>query len=118
MAVSRRASSRNAMHSARVASVRAESVAENRFAPAHIAQIQRARILAATFDVVSERGAANVSVAHVVERSGVSRRTFYEIFSDREDCFLAAFEDALALVSQRVLPPCPVQRRRPARVRG
>jgi AcrR family transcriptional regulator len=36
-----------------------------------------------------------VSVAHVVERSGVSRRTFYEHFADREDCFLAAFDRAV-----------------------
>jgi AcrR family transcriptional regulator len=70
----------------------------------HIAQIQRARILTAMFEVATERGAANVSVAHVVERSGVSRRTFYETFVDRDDCFLAAFEDALAFASQRVLP--------------
>ncbi|MGH2879600.1 MAG: TetR family transcriptional regulator [Solirubrobacteraceae bacterium] len=71
---------------------------------AHLAQIQRARILAATFDVVAEHGAASVSVAHIVERSGVSRRTFYEIFSDREDCLLGAFEYALELAGQRVLP--------------
>ena len=71
---------------------------------AHLAEIQRARILAATFDVVAEHGAANVSVAHIVERSGVSRRTFYEIFSDREDCLLAAFEHALELAGRRVLP--------------
>ena len=45
---------------------------------------------------VSERGAANVSVGHVVGRSGVSRRTFYEIFHDREECFLAAFDEALS----------------------
>jgi AcrR family transcriptional regulator len=76
----------------------------NGFGHAQVAQIQRARILAAMFDVATEQGAANVSVAHVVERSGVSRRTFYETFSDREDCFLAAFDDALAFVSQRVLP--------------
>jgi AcrR family transcriptional regulator len=56
------------------------------------------------FDVASEHGAGNVSVAHVVERSGVSRRTFYETFADREDCFLAAFDDALAFASQRVVP--------------
>ena len=56
------------------------------------------------FDVAAERGAAGVSVADVVERSGVSRRTFYDSFTDREDCFLAAFEDALAFASQRVLP--------------
>jgi AcrR family transcriptional regulator len=69
-----------------------------------VAQFQRARILAAMFDVAGERGAANVSVADVVERSGVSRRTFYEAFADREDCFLAAFEDALGFAERRVVP--------------
>jgi AcrR family transcriptional regulator len=88
--------------SPRAERARADNTA-NGLGHAHIAQIQRARILAAMFDVAAERGAANVSVAHVVERSGVSRRTFYEVFRDREDCFLAAFDDALALVSQRVL---------------
>jgi AcrR family transcriptional regulator len=53
---------------------------------------------------VSERGAANVSVGHVVGRSGVSRRTFYEIFDDREDCFLAAFDDSLTQVAASVVP--------------
>ncbi len=52
---------------------------------------------------IAERGAANVSVAHVVGRSGVSRRTFYEIFEDREDCFLAAFDDALEHVAAVVV---------------
>jgi AcrR family transcriptional regulator len=76
----------------------------NGFGHAQVAQIQRARILSAMFDVASEQGAANVSVADVVERSGVSRRTFYETFADREDCFLAAFEDALVFASERVSP--------------
>jgi AcrR family transcriptional regulator len=69
-----------------------------------VAEIQRARILSAMFDVVSERGASNVSVAHVVQRSGVSRRTFYEAFTDRDECFRAAFEQALALACERVVP--------------
>lgn len=55
-------------------------------------------------DVACERGAGNVSVAHVVERSGVSRRTFYEMFPDREECFLAAFDQALSYACERVLP--------------
>jgi len=67
-----------------------------------VAQIQRSRILAAMFELASEKGVANVSVADVVKRSGVSRRTFYEIFVDREDCFLAAFDDALGFISSRV----------------
>jgi AcrR family transcriptional regulator len=89
--------------SLRAASARGRREA-NGFGHAQVAEIQRARILAAMFDVATERGAGEVSVAHVVKRSGVSRRTFYETFSDREDCFLAAFEDALAFASQRVLP--------------
>jgi AcrR family transcriptional regulator/DNA-binding MarR family transcriptional regulator len=39
-----------------------------------------------------------------VARSGVSRRTFYELFEDREDCFLAAFDVAVERAAQRVLP--------------
>ena len=53
---------------------------------------------------VAERGAANVSVGHVVGRSGVSRRTFYEIFDDGEDCFLAAFEETLQRAASVVVP--------------
>lgn len=50
-----------------------------------------------------ERGAGEVSVAQVVERSGVSRRTFYEAFDDREACFLAAFEQVLELARNHVV---------------
>ncbi|HEY7952002.1 MAG TPA: TetR family transcriptional regulator [Solirubrobacteraceae bacterium] len=69
-----------------------------------VSEIQRARILGAMTEVAAERGAANVTVAHVVARSGVSRRTFYELFEDREACFLAAFEDATARIAAQVLP--------------
>jgi AcrR family transcriptional regulator len=69
-----------------------------------VAGIQRARMLTAMVQEVSERGAASVSVAHVVARSGVSRRTFYEIFEDREACFRAAFDEALQQVAAVVLP--------------
>lgn len=60
-------------------------------------------MLTAMVQEVSERGAANVSVGNVVGRSGVSRRTFYEIFEDREDCFLAAFDEALEHASSVVV---------------
>lgn len=111
------ASARRPPQSLRAASARARREG-NGFAHAHVAQIQRARILAAMFDVATEQGAANVSVAHVVERSGVSRRTFYESFTDREDCFLAAFDDALAFVSQRVLPAYRSERKWSEKIRA
>jgi AcrR family transcriptional regulator len=60
-------------------------------------------MITAMIDVVSERGRSNATVAHVVARSGVSRRTFYEVFDDFEDCFLAALDQSIACVSEYVL---------------
>jgi AcrR family transcriptional regulator len=73
-------------------------------APGRVAEIQRQRIIAAVTGVAGERGAANVTVAHIVARAGVSRRTFYELFVDREACLLAALDEALAAASAVVLP--------------
>lgn len=53
---------------------------------------QRARIVSAMVEVAAELGYAGAAVAPVVARAGISRRTFYELFDGREDCFLAAFE--------------------------
>jgi AcrR family transcriptional regulator len=53
-------------------------------------------MLAATVEAVEELGYARMTVAHVIGRARVSRKTFYEVFADREDCFLAAFEQALS----------------------
>jgi AcrR family transcriptional regulator len=75
-------------------------------------------MLHAMAEVASQEGAQNASVARVVARSGVSRRTFYDLFEDREDCFLAAFEDALARVSERALPAYAGSRPWQARVRA
>ncbi len=65
-----------------------------------VLDVQRARILAAMVEVVAQDGAGGVTVARVVARAGVSRRTFYDLFDGCEDCFLAVFEDALARASR------------------
>jgi AcrR family transcriptional regulator/DNA-binding MarR family transcriptional regulator len=70
---------------------------------AQVLEIQRARILGAMTEVVLERGVPGVNVEHVVSRAGVSRRTFYEIFPDREECFLAALQDGLARIAAVVV---------------
>jgi AcrR family transcriptional regulator len=69
-----------------------------------VAEIQRARMIAALVEVAGERGVGGVTVGRIVGYSGVSRRTFYELFEDREDCFLAAFDQAIELGAQRVVP--------------
>lgn len=83
-----------------------------------LVEIQRARMLASTFDVLNERGATNVSIADIVARSGVSRRTFYELFESREDCFLAAFEEALALATVRASSAYTSQQKWQGRIRA
>jgi AcrR family transcriptional regulator len=67
-----------------------------------VAASQRGRLLDAMAQVVAEKGYAATTVADVVERAGVSRRTFYEQFTDKEACFLAAYDVALAVVLGRI----------------
>lgn len=61
-----------------------------------VTEIQRSRMLAAAVEVVEEMGYGQMTVAQVIGRAKVSRKTFYDVFADREDCFLAAFEQAVA----------------------
>jgi AcrR family transcriptional regulator len=53
-------------------------------------------MLTATVEAVEEVGYARLTVAQVIGRAKVSRKTFYDVFLDREDCFLAAFNEAIA----------------------
>jgi AcrR family transcriptional regulator len=58
--------------------------------------------------LVAERGYAAVTVADVVASARVSKRTFYQHFADREDCFLAAYvaaaEGPLTRIAEAVAP--------------
>ena len=61
----------------------------------YVTELQRARLLDATFAVVAEHGYRRMTVRRVSGRAGVSNKTFYDLFADREDCFLAAFDHAV-----------------------
>ena len=58
--------------------------------------IQRERLLVGMLGAVSELGYRSTNVQDVIERAGVSRPTFYEHFSNKDDCFLAAFDTCAA----------------------
>ncbi len=53
--------------------------------------VARARICEAMAHVVAERGYAAATIADVVARVRISRRTFYEYFEDKEACFLETY---------------------------
>ncbi|GAA1984507.1 TetR/AcrR family transcriptional regulator [Catenulispora subtropica] len=63
---------------------------------------QRTRLLLAVVEVVAERGYAATSVGDVLKRAHISRQTFYEHFANKEDCFLAAFDEAADLLIARM----------------
>src|SRR6478752_2700016 len=54
---------------------------------------QRARLLQATTEAVAAQGYVKTTVADIIARAGVSRATFYQLFRDKEDCFLAAYKN-------------------------
>lgn len=54
---------------------------------------QRARLLQAATEAVAELGYVKTTVADILGRAGVSRATFYQLFRDKEDCFLAAYKN-------------------------
>jgi AcrR family transcriptional regulator len=60
---------------------------------------QRERLLAGVITTANRKGYAGANVSAVIAEAGVSRPTFYDYFSDRDDCFLTAVAD----VEQRLL---------------
>jgi AcrR family transcriptional regulator len=64
--------------------------------PEEVAASQQARILDAMRGALGQHGYSDTSVAEVIKLAGVSRKTFYAQFADKEDCFLAIYEEHMA----------------------
>jgi AcrR family transcriptional regulator len=84
----------------------------------HVVEMQRRRLLSAMVEVLPEHGFEGAGVGRVCEQAGVSRRTFYDLFEDREACFLAAFELALQQIGEKVIPQYARKGRWHERIRG
>ena len=63
-----------------------------------VSEMQRSRLLGGAVAAVEELGWSNVSVASIASRARVSRKTFYDLFEDREDCLLGVCDDTLGRV--------------------
>ncbi|WP_229750948.1 TetR/AcrR family transcriptional regulator [Undibacterium terreum] len=62
----------------------------------------RHRLLDGMANAVAANGYANTTIADIVKQAGVSRRTFYEHFATKQQCFIALYE-AAALHALKVL---------------
>ncbi len=65
-------------------------------------EMQRTRLLAAAIPAVERLGWSSVTVADISSQARVSRRTFYDLFENREECLLAMLEDTVARVEQEL----------------
>lgn len=50
------------------------------------------RLVMAMIDSVGQKGYRSTTVADVIERAGVSRKTFYKHFANKQDCLLVTFD--------------------------
>jgi AcrR family transcriptional regulator len=67
-----------------------------------VAASQRSRLLEAVGRAVADKGYAAARIDDIVRGAAVSKKTFYEHFRDKEDCFLAAYEAASDELYERV----------------
>jgi AcrR family transcriptional regulator len=86
--------------------------------PEVVARSQRDRLLEATMRVVAEQGYAPTTISALTKEAGISRTTFYELFADKEACFLAAYDDAADRLVRRISTSYETEERWPDRMRA
>ncbi len=73
-----------------------------RLSSERVAAIQREKILAGAVDALDELGYERVTVAAIIGRARVSRGAFYDQFADRDECFAAVLDDAVARIEEEL----------------
>jgi len=68
-----------------------------------VAENQRERLLNGVVEAVAEHGYNATTITRITAAAKISRRTFYEHFEGKEDCFLAAFEMIESHVLEQML---------------
>ena len=90
----------------------------HRLPPEVVARSQRERLLEATVRVVAAKGYPATTIADLTREAGISRTTFYELFEDKETCFLAAYDNAIEAMVRRIVAAYESERRWPERARA
>ena len=72
----------------------------------YVAQNQRERLLASLAECLEESGYDGTTVSTIGKRAGVSKSDFYKQFESKDACFVAAYDDAVERIRERVLAAC------------
>lgn len=83
-----------------------------------VTENQRERLLNGVVEAVAEQGYNATTIGSIAEAAKISRRTFYECFSGKEDCFLAAYEMIDAHVRGSMMAAAPLSEPWPEQVRA
>lgn len=67
-----------------------------------VAHNQRERLIAGIAEAIAENGYSGTTIAHITRHAAVSRRTFYEHFASKDECFVAAYDTVMAELRERV----------------
>jgi AcrR family transcriptional regulator len=70
--------------------------------PEEVAADQRERLYEATIQAINERGFVATTISDLVARAGVSRRSFYEHFENKEECLLATYDALIERLTARM----------------
>ena len=69
---------------------------------------QRERLIAGLAEAVAEKGYGGTTIADITRHAAVSRRTFYEHFDGKDECFVAAFDTVTEQLKARQSDPKPL----------
>jgi AcrR family transcriptional regulator len=83
-----------------------------------VSRSQRERLLEAAIRVAAKKGYAATTVGDLTKEAGISRTTFYELFEDKEACFLAAYDNAVDVLVRQVVSAYESEERWPERARS
>jgi AcrR family transcriptional regulator len=67
-----------------------------------VAENQRERLIAGIIAAVAANGYAETTIADIVKAASLSRKTFYQCFANKEECFAAAYEASFDYLRQEI----------------
>ena len=74
--------------------------------PEFVARNQRERLIAGLTQALYEVGYQKTTVSLIGQRAAVSKSDFYKHFESKDDCFIAAYDEAVARIRDRVVEAC------------
>jgi AcrR family transcriptional regulator len=79
---------------------------------------QRERLLESAIRIVAEKGYGATTIGDLTQEASISRTTFYELYPDKEACFLAAFDSVVEVLMGRIVRAYEAEERWPERARA